>query len=143
MQDLERAKKELRLRHCTCVACKGNEYFEAEQRGVAPLLQWLDDGKRLEGFSAADKVVGKGAAFLYILLGAGKLYAQVISKPALDLLTANHIYIEYGQLVDAIRNRTNTGNCPIEKAVWDIACPIEAEKVIRGKIKELAKEDGQ
>ena len=38
------------------------------------------------GFAAADRVVGRAAAFLYVLLGAGEIYAGVMSDTAADVL---------------------------------------------------------
>ena len=47
----------------TCVACRGDTVLTATERGVRPLTNWLRDGADLRGFAAADKVVGKAAAF--------------------------------------------------------------------------------
>ena len=52
------------------------------ERGVKPLLQWLDGENRVKGFSAVDKVVGRAAAFLYVLLEVKEVYAGVMSEGA-------------------------------------------------------------
>lgn len=44
--------------------CKGSTIYISTERGVKPLIDRIDDGTDLQGFSAADKVVGKAAAFL-------------------------------------------------------------------------------
>ena len=100
--------------------------YISEERGVKPLLKCYYEKKMPSGFSAADKVVGKAAAFLYVLLGAKELYADVISRTALAVLQQYDITVTYGQLTDAIRNRTNTGFCPMETAVLAIDDPAEA-----------------
>ena len=81
--DLEKAKRILDSSAYTCVLIKGNEILTSSKRGVSPLLEWLDSGNSFDGFSAADKVVGKAAAYLYIFLGIKNLYTKVISNGAL------------------------------------------------------------
>lgn len=123
----------------TCVLYDGNNYHTNKKRGVAPLLEWLDDENDYSVFSAADKVIGRGAAFLYLLMGIKSIYVKVISQPSLDLLTENGVSVEYDQLVPAIRNRDNTGFCPIESAVTGIDNPQDALVRIRKRTAELAK----
>ena len=135
--EFERAWALLQEEGFTCVLCGGDRVFTSRLRGVKPLLTWLDEGLDVKGFSAADKVVGKGAAFLYVLLGVKEVYAQVMSRPAKAVLEAHGIPNGCEEEVAAIRNRTNTGFCPMETAVWNISEPEKALIAIRQKFKEL------
>ncbi|MBQ3008705.1 MAG: DUF1893 domain-containing protein, partial [Oscillospiraceae bacterium] len=108
-------------------------------RGVSPLLQRLDSGVDYSGFSAADKVIGRGAAFLYILLGIKHIYVKVISQPSLELLEKHGVDVVYDELVPAIKNRDNTGFCPIESSVTGIDDVNDALERIRRKTEQLAK----
>lgn len=137
MTDLEQAKILLDEKSATCVFVKGKESFYRTERGVAPLLKLLEENKNFVGFSAADKVIGKAAAFLYVLLNVESLYTKVISKHALEVLTIHNIPIKYDELVDAIRNRDNTGFCPMETAVLKVSEPKEAHKLVVKRLKEL------
>ena len=123
----------------TCVAYNGETLYTSTQRGVAPLLNWLEEGLCLEDFRVADKVVGKGAAFLYLLLGAKQIYAAVISVPALNVLKSHGVAVTFTTLVPAIANRDHTGYCPIETAVLDCENPEEALVKIRNRLQELRK----
>ena len=123
----------------TCVAANGDIVHTSTQRGVAPLLGWLEEGLCLNGFQVADKVVGKGAAFLYLLLGAKNLYAAVISVPALNVLKNHGVAVTFTTLVPAIQNRDHTGFCPIETAVLDCDDPAEALIKIKNRLRELRK----
>lgn len=134
--DTDRALQALTDGDFTCVMCKGETLIESKQRGVAPLLSLLTD-KLEEGFCAADKVVGKAAAFLYALLRVKEVYALVISEPAVQTLKRFGIAVEYEALVPAIRNRTNTGFCPMESAVLAIEDPQEALVAIRQTLERL------
>ena len=120
----------------TCALYK-DKVYTSEKRGVEPLLLWLASGENFVGFSAADKVVGKAAAFLYVLLGVERVFALVISEVAEKVLLQHNILVEYEQKVPMIRNRTNTGFCPMEQAVWEIENPASAYQAIQEKRREL------
>ncbi len=132
--NLEQAKQLLHEKQLTCVVLNGEHTYTSTQRGIAPLMQWLADDIMMQNYSAADKVVGKAAAYLYVLLGIKELYAQVISQPALEVLERYNIAVFYDTLVPAIRNRTDTGFCPMESAVLDIDIANEAYIVLKAKL---------
>ncbi len=136
MSDIERARAKLSVGGYTCVMCRGEQTLVSTQRGVKPLLSWLGDGTG-EGFSAADKVVGAGAAFLYVLLKVREVYAEVMSEPALEVLKAHGIKARFGTLSGNIINRRGDGICPIEQAVAGITDPAEALKAIKERLKSL------
>ncbi|MDE6540204.1 MAG: DUF1893 domain-containing protein, partial [Ruminococcus sp.] len=103
MNNLEKAVELLKNGNYTLVAVSDNEEITSIQRGVKPLLEILDSRKNLHEFSVADKVIGKAAAFLYVLLDVREIYTDVISKSALDVLKNNEINIEYKTLAEAIK----------------------------------------
>lgn len=136
-KNLEKAKMLLEQTGSTCVLCSDEIILTDKRRGVRPLLDLLECNTSVAGFSAADKVVGKAAAFLYCLLGIKCLYAPVISQPALAVLQQARIDTEYEQLVPAIRNRTGDGFCPMESAVLNITDASEALLAIQEALKKL------
>ena len=121
----------------TCVVCRDEEYYTATERGVKPLLNWLDAGLDLQGFCAADRVVGRATAYLYRLLGVTEVYARVMSHPAAEVLMNGNITIHAGTFVSGIINRRGTGPCPFEAAVMDIHTPEEALAAIRHKLTQM------
>ena len=123
----------------TCVLCSGEIILTDKRRGVRPLLDLLEGNTNVAGFAAADKVVGKAAAYLYCLLKIKCLYAQVISQPALDVLAQTDIEVEYDKLVPAIQNRTKDGFCPMESAVLNIHSCDEALPAIYKALAQLKK----
>lgn len=135
--DLIRARSLLDTGDYTCVICRDTDVHTATERGVKPLLSWLDQRLDLTDFSAADRVVGRATAFLYCLLGVKAVYARVMSRPAAEVLQANRIHWEAGQLVDGIINRKGTGPCPFEAAVMDIDTASEALCAIRAKMTQM------
>lgn len=127
----------LRKGGCTCAMYRGEDVLVSVKKGVAPLVELLQSGGDTAGFSAADKVVGNGAAFLYVLLKVTEVYAEVMSKPALETLKQHGIAASYGTLCDGIVNRAGTGTCPIEEAVSGITDPLEALSAIKKRLETL------
>ena len=135
--NLQNARNLLESGDYTCVVCRDDLVYTTRERGVAPHLHWLDSGLDLSDFSAADRVVGRGAAFLYCLLGVKAVYSQVMSRPAEEVLQAKGIRAEAETFVDGIINRAGTGPCPFEAAVMNITKPEEALAAIRSKRRQM------
>lgn len=136
--DWDRARRALAADDALgCVACRGERTLTGTGRGVKPLLAWLAEGQRLDGFSASDRVIGKAAAMLYIQLGAVAVHGRVMSEAGLHMLRAHGVAAAYDELVPMIRNRANTGMCPIEQSVRNVDDPANAEAPIRAAVAEL------
>lgn len=137
MKDLEKAKELLLSGAYTCVLCRDKEIVTSRLRGVKPLVAWYETKQNLNGYSAADKVVGKATAFLYVLLEVKAVYAGVISRSAFQVLDKYNVKIKYGELVDNIINRQGDGICPFEFAVLGIENPTTAYEAILKKMREM------
>lgn len=137
MTQLQQAICILRDENHTCVLLKDNTKLTSDQRGVRPLLDALHSGLDFCGASCADRVVGNGAAYLYVLLQVKEVYAEIISEPAKNTLEQAGIEVAIGQLVPAILNRAKDGFCPIEQAVRDAVSPENALELIENRLKTL------
>ena len=120
MNSIERAKETLKNGKYTCVVCNNYIIYTSTQKGVAPMLDFIEKNICLTGFSAADKIVGKAAAMLFIFAGVKEIYAEVMSVPAAAILKKHGIEFSYVTITQNIVNRTNTGICPMEQAVAGI-----------------------
>ena len=134
---LEIAKATLAREEYTCVLTDGEAFYTSRLRGVKPLVRFVDSGNIPEGLYAADKVVGKATAYLYVMLKVQALYASVISAPALSVLKAYGIPVSYGVLTENIINRRGDGICPFEEAVLAALTPKAAYLAILDKMREL------
>ncbi len=137
MKDINKAKEMLSTGEYTCVLCHGESVTTSTMRGVRPLATLVHSGIEYNGYSAADRVVGRGAAFLYAKLGITQLYADVVSRSALQVLEEHRINTAYSTLVPNIINRAGDGICPFEAAVLDIDDVDEAYAAICDKMAEL------
>lgn len=135
--NLQKARDLLDSGNYTCVVCREDTVYTTQTRGVAPLLHWLDSETDLTDFSAADRVVGRGAAFLYCLLGVREVYARVMSHPAAEVLREYGIEAQADTFVDGIINRKGDGLCPFEAAVLNIRDAGEALTAIRNKRRQM------
>lgn len=133
-RDLLNAKALLTGRR-TLVLKRGDEVIFSEERGVAPLVSLLS--RDFSGFCAADRVVGKGAAFCYIALSVKSVWAAVISVPAKEFLEKHGVAVYCDTLTERIENRTRTGFCPIEAAVLNIDDTETAIDKIKQTLLEL------
>lgn len=134
---MEQARKILEAGSYTCVLRKNDTVFTATERGVKPLVRWLAQGIDVRGFSAADKVVGRATAYLYVLLGVKAVWAAVMSEAAAEVLARHGIAASQDRLVKHIINRQGTGICPFEEAVLNIQTPEEALTAIREKMEKM------
>ena len=89
--------------------------------GIAPLMKLLDAGK-LEDAVVFDKVKA--------------VYASVMSEGARELLAANGVPASGIAMTPFIRNRADTGPCPMDTAVKDISDPVKMVQELRKVIKK-------
>lgn len=112
--------KELLTEEKSLVLVKDDTVIESTLSGIKPLINLLSEGTDLNGFSLADKIVGKAQAMLCIKAGIKEVYAKVLSKKAEAILNKYNIPYTYGVLTDEIINRRGDDICPMEKVVKDI-----------------------
>lgn len=137
---LEKAKELLNkeeTRTCAVVweADVQKEPYISSEKGIRPIMELLETESRpLSGGFLADKVIGKAAAFLAVYGGVSQVYAGIISEAALRVFQAEDIYCEYNERVPFIVNRTKTGRCPMESAVWEVSGADAAYRLLKEKI---------
>ncbi|RSX55073.1 hypothetical protein D2E26_1127 [Bifidobacterium dolichotidis] len=138
--DLRRARQTLLENDAlSFAAVSGEKVITDDDYSLKPLLKLIDAHQSLVGYTAADRVVGKGGALLYVLLGASAVYSPVMSKPALHILEQYGINADYDELVPMITAFAEDGICPIEEAVEEIYSPERAENAIRLVVAKLVK----
>ncbi|ADV44306.1 DUF1893 domain-containing protein [Bacteroides helcogenes] len=126
----------------SCVIKKRDELRTFTQRGVSDLYDlYQTDPVFMKGAAIADKIIGKGAAALMVLGGIEKVYADIISTPALALLCDAGIETSFAQEVPHIINRDKTGWCPLETACSQLKYATEMYLVIQDFIINMRSKD--
>ena len=137
MTEIQIAKENLKG-HSICL-CKDGAYFTDDGRGISPMLRFIGEGRDLVGCSAADIIVGKAAAMLFVKAGIREVYGEVTSQAGYDYLTAHDIPCTYGTLTQKIINRAGDGVCPMEQTVAQIDDPQAGYLALTKRLSELRK----
>lgn len=122
-----------------CIRLQSGEEITSFDRGVAPLLALFARKEELRGAIAADKVAGKAAAFLYVLLGVSAVRTRLSSLPAREVFARHGVAHKCDESCPHIINRKGDGICPMEKAVLDIDDPVQAKAAILARLAEMKK----
>ena len=101
------------------------------------MLDLLSEEVDLKGFSAADKIVGKAAALLFVLAGVRAVYGEVMSEAGLQVLQKHQVPCSYSTLAPYIINRKGDGICPMEETVQTISDPKAAFHALLEKRRQL------
>lgn len=103
------------------------------------MIDFIEKGIDLKGYSVADKVVGKAAALLFVKAGIKEVFAKVISLEATRVLVRFSIPFEYEALNEKIISHDGVSICPMEKLVMDIDDPNEGYVLLKGKLESMKK----
>lgn len=121
MTNLEKVKSILLEKNASLVVCYKNgdikEYYQDRIKDIKAIL--MQDKNLLKDAIIADKVIGKVAASILTVARVKEIYAEVISKFAIPVLEENNIKYEYNKKVEYIKNKDNTGMCPMENKYKD------------------------
>lgn len=122
--------------HTICL-CKDGNIITDCKRGIAPMADFLAEGRNLRGYSVADLIVGRAVALLFVKAGIKEVYAKTISEGGAEVLRSRGIPYVYETLTDRIINRQGTDICPMERAVQGVDDPDEAYLRIRGELAKI------
>lgn len=116
MMKIEEIKEILHQKNASLVVAYADgeikKYYQDRIKDIENILQ--ENPNALKGAIVADKVIGKVAASILIVAGVKQIYADVMSQHAIPVLDENGVLYEYSEKVDYIRNKDNTGMCPME-----------------------------
>ena len=103
------------------------------------MMRFLAEGKELTDYSAADLIVGKATAMLFVKAGIRAVYGKVMSKSAKEFLETHGVICEYETLTEQIINRAGTGICPMEQTIADIDDAENGYSALCRKLAEMRK----
>lgn len=132
---MNRLTERLHSEQCSCVIATAEGAIRTfHRRGIMDLFITLkNEPDVLRGAMIADKVVGKAAAALMVLGCVSRVYADVISTPAIALLRRHGIAVDFATETDHIINRARTGWCPMEALSRDCDDPA----TIRDRVEQF------
>lgn len=114
------------------VCSTGGEIVEFHSPGVKDLYCLVATRRSLlDSACVADRVIGRSAALLLAMGHVSKVFAQLISEQAVQVLQAAEIAVDYDTMVPNIINRDGTDICPVEKLTMKVTDPEVAFEKIR------------
>ena len=114
------------------VRSSSGEIIEFHNPGVKDLFNLVETRPYvLEGAFVADRVIGRGAALLLVLGRVERVYAELISVQALQVLQEAKIVVDYDKVVANIINRDGSDICPVEKLTMNVNNPNVAFERIK------------
>ena len=135
--DIEIAKSDVRKKDFTLSIVKdGKMILQSKTPGVSALVTAIErDRQSFRGASAADKVLGRAAAMLFVYSEVKCVFALLASQDALTTLEMFSVPFECEKTVAKILNRNQTSTCPFESLIQDVENPQDAfEKLKTCKI---------
>lgn len=118
-----------------CVLYNDSGLHISEERGLRPLILWLEeDPEFLRGASVADKIVGRAAAMIMAYGKVKEVFASVMSNAAVEVFREAGIEYSYSMITIAISNRRGDGICPMERTVAPIHDNKTAYETLRNII---------
>ena len=135
--DIEIAKSDIGKKGFALSVVKdGKTIIQSKTPGVSALVTAIEkDRQSFRGASAADKVLGRAAAMLFVYSEVKCVFALLASQDALATLKMFSVPFECEKTVAQILNRTQTSTCPFESLIRDVEDPQDAfEKLKTCKI---------
>jgi len=103
-----------------------------DNRGIQDLLELVaSQPERLKGAIVADKIIGKAAASLMTYRGVVEVHTNVICTPARKIFEKAGIKIFAAKEVPMIRNRENSGMCPMDTRLEGIEGVEECVEILQ------------
>ncbi len=134
-ENLHKALEHLEANGRKLVMTDGKIVFSSDVKGVFSLLDLIEKKEyNFTEFSAADKVIGRGAALLYAKMKIKEVHGIVMSEKAKEIFDLYAISYSFGTLVPFIINRKGDGVCPVEKATENISDCEKAYTVIKDTV---------
>lgn len=101
-------------------------------RGIEDLLTLVaSQPERLKGAIVADKIIGKAAASLMTYCGVVEVHTNVLCTPARKIFEKAGIKIFATKEVPMIRNRENSGMCPMDTRLEGIESVEECVEILQ------------
>lgn len=122
--------------------CRDGEIIVDDGRGISPMMKFIGAGMELSGYSAADVIVGKAAAMLFVKAGVVSVHGSTMSEAGKAYLESHGVACTWDILTERIKNRAGTDICPMEKAVAEISDAEAGYAALKRRIEEMKRSAG-
>lgn len=140
MTDAELARSALKGH--SIALCRDGGIIVDDGRGISPMMKFIGAGMEISGYSAADVIVGKAAAMLFVKAGVVSVHGSTMSEAGKAYLESHGVACTWDILTERIINRAGTDICPMEKAVAEISDAEAGYAALKRRIEEMKRSAG-
>ncbi len=128
---LDKTMEYLNKHSCSIVVSRNDEIlYTSNARGIAPIYElYTTAPELLKDSLVADKVIGRGAAMFLVEAGVAGIYGKLMSRQALQVIP-DTLEVGFDTLCDFIKNRDQTGRCPVETLSLETQSVDTLEKAV-------------
>ena len=100
MSNIDTAKEEFSKDDYSFVIAGEGKIITNKEKGLKSVIDLIESGEDFSEYSLCDKITGRAAAFLYVLLGIEAVHAKKMAKLAVQILDRAEIEYSYDEMIE-------------------------------------------
>lgn len=134
MSNIEKAKEEFLKANYSFVMAGEGKIITNNEKGLSSIIDLIDSGDDFSDYAICDKVTGRAAAFLYVLLGVETVHAEKMAKLAIQILDRAEIKYSYDELIETVLDSQMKEIDPVELSVLRSGSAVQAINDIKAAL---------
>ena len=134
MSNIDTAKEEFSKDDYSFVIAGEGKIITNKEKGLKSVIDLIESGKDFSEYSLCDKITGRAAAFLYVLLGIEAVHAKKMAKLAVQILDRAEIEYSYDEMIETVLDAQMKEIDPVELSVLRSGSAIQAIEDIKKAI---------
>lgn len=126
MNNIEKAKQIFSENEYTFVLLSEENIITSTDKGLKPMVDLIESNEDFSEYVICDKITGRAAAFLYVLLGIEKVHAKKMAKLAVQILDRAEIEYSYDEMIETVLDENMTEIDPVELSVLRSGSAVQA-----------------
>lgn len=131
MNNIDKAKEIFAQSECSFVLVNNDNIITNNDKGLKPIVDLIDSGEDYSEYAICDKITGRAAAFLYVLLGIENVHAKKMAKLAIQILDRAEIEYSYDELIETVLDENMDEIDPVELSVLRSGSAVQAIEDIK------------
>lgn len=126
MSNLDIAKEEFSKDNYSFVIAGEGKIITSKEKGLSPVIDLIESGDDFSEYAVCDKITGRAAAFLYVLLGIEAVHAKKMAKLAVQILDRAEIEYSYDEMIETVLDEDMKEIDPVELSVLRSGSAVQA-----------------
>lgn len=134
MSNIDIAKEEFSKDDYSFVIAGEDKIITNKEHGLKPIIDLIETGEDFSEYAICDKITGRAAAFLYVLLGIEKVHAAKMAKLAIQILDRAEIEYSYDEMIETVLDSQMNEIDPVELSVLRSGSAVQAINDIKAAL---------